>query len=893
MPEIPLSPGSCKILGDKRLVLAEQTTTQLSSAPHYADHNISSGIERNVTQETPIRPSAAMDPSIATRTMSSNAVLSEGKVKKLRNRASVVCKQCKMKKIKCDRQKPCANCTKSHMECIYDYRVPKLGVAASVALKQQHLREMAALSALNHTDGLNVSDQASLTPESEAPSSASNELTQDIFRQPFKLPGDNHIFRKPSRTVLRTKFFNAMLNRDESFSRQLLHSFVYLMNNERKSWKRLNFSDMFHLNLLQTNSYDSMEEKKKEMNKVLETTICNNYHAILERLNYFGAELNKVLYNSFIPMGSIHLIFHHYFVMQPQGVTFRGVSKNYEYNFIAVITSLVELTDIFARCKNTKFNFPLLARKNEFNDITITLMNISNFRRKTSIFSVFTLLNLRLSLMVYGDVQSAGIAGQNSYPYFQHALSLCMEMGVHLDQDTIVYQEKNYGAEKSTVTEELMFCREVSKDSIKALWNYMLCLDGYYYIQLGIPPTIDERYCRGAYDVIGTDSKLLQSFVDIVRDISLFFAMTRPVTISELFSMILKLCKLTSRFDSFENIKELESQEEKWHLIRMKFQLLKLQMSLLTYLFLFLSNSFLKEEFTPDVFVNNVNMAYIKKLREEVSIRSSLVYFIAIEAILQIASLSDKFILYNRDIFSDWFGLRSMNLIDISVAQDMKQRSRSGTQSVSTSISTANTNTFSLPETPQFEIKSLEIVLFDYNEIQHAQEIALVAEISKPALLAAYLTEAYEKVISLPILHTDYSFFIMTKFFLITIYSLYCYIHIDSKVSVTGSFDKLKDLTKRIIEKNQRTGVLTHALSADQIKSQIDIDNAENGQAASSSNFDRNGSLPITPSSMNTESMNTSNYNALSQMDDLFDSESLNNIFNDINLFMNHSETYQ
>lgn len=801
-------------------------------------------------------------------------VVADGKVKKLRNRASVVCKHCKMKKIKCDRQKPCANCTKSNLECIYDYSVPKLGISAIVALKQQHMREMAALSAVDHP-----TTSASITPESDSALISngfnSENLSVDIFNRPFKLPGDYQILRKPSRTIVRSKFFNAMLNRSESFSRHMLQSFFHLMNNERKSWKQSNFPNCFQLNLLQMSNYNNIDEVKDNITKLLETSICNNYQAILERLDYFQATLNKILFNSFIPMSAIHLIFHHYFVMQPEGVVFRGVSKNYEYNFIAVITSLVELTEIFARFKKEKFRFPLLSKKNEFNEITITLMNTSNFRRKTSIFSIFTLLNLRLSLMVYGDVQSAGMSGQNSYPYFQHALALCMELGVHLDQDSVIYFEKPYDSEKNNFAEELMFCREVPKDSIKLLWNYMLFLDSHYYIQLAIPPAIDERYCHGVYDVSQTVTDLLQPYVTIVKDVSLFFAQTKPITIRELFFLTERLKKLISQFPSFGDITELEKNKNTWCIPKLKFELLKLLMSLLTYLGLFFSEPFLQENFSPDVLANSYNAAYIKKMREETFFKINFVYFIAIETILKISTLSDKFIFYNRDIFSDWFGLRSMNVIDISVAQD-KKHGKNGNFNVNENSDPLNPLEF--PQA-QFDVNRLENALFNYNEIQYAHEISSVSVASKPAPLAAYLTQAYEKVLSIPILHTDYSFFIMAKLFLISIYSLYCYVHIDSKLSIAGTCDKLRVITKRIIEKNQRTGVLTHALSSDQIKSQINK-HRENEPHSIPSNATED-SFPATPIADNT----------LFQMDDLFDSESLKNIFNDMNVFMSNLET--
>jgi hypothetical protein len=53
------------------------------------------------------------------------------------------------------------------------------------------------------------------------------------------------------------------------------------------------------------------EMERSKLNSMIESAICNNYYAILERLNYFQNKLNHILFNSYIPMGVVHLIFQH------------------------------------------------------------------------------------------------------------------------------------------------------------------------------------------------------------------------------------------------------------------------------------------------------------------------------------------------------------------------------------------------------------------------------------------------------------------------------------------------------------------------------------------------------------------------------------------------------
>jgi hypothetical protein len=108
------------------------------------------------------------------------------------------------------------------------------------------------------------------------------------------------------------------------------------------------------------------------------------------------------------------------------------------------------------------------------------LLNFSNYRRKPSIFNLYTLLNLRLSLMVYGDTQSDGVAGQNSYPIFESVVGLCKELGICYDQNKVTYFERSPSVFSDGKYDELLFSKEVFSNSIKLLWNYVLTLDSYY-----------------------------------------------------------------------------------------------------------------------------------------------------------------------------------------------------------------------------------------------------------------------------------------------------------------------------------------------------------------------------------------------------------------------------
>ncbi|ONH75093.1 hypothetical protein BOH78_1966 [Pichia kudriavzevii] len=309
---------------------------------------------------------------------------------------------------------------------------------------------------------------------------------------------------------------------------------------------------------------------------MIDKLICQNYYAILERLNYFNLHLNEFLFNSYIPMGAVHLIFHTYFIVKQDGITFKKPKKAFEYSLIAFITSLVALTNIFSKCDHMAFNFPLNSEKNDFNRVTLLLLNASNYRRKTSIFVVYTLLNLRLSLLVFGDEQSDGMARQNSYPLFESALNISKEQGIHFDIDRIFYVDRDDVPylKKEGSSENVSFFKAVPLDSLKALWNYLLVTDANYSYTMEIPPCIDDRYSHGFYEMNTPFDKCFSSYINTARSHANLLFSQKKVTLTEALDQINILSKSLSLYESFENLDVYLKDERKWGILNMKIQIL-------------------------------------------------------------------------------------------------------------------------------------------------------------------------------------------------------------------------------------------------------------------------------------------------------------------------------
>lgn len=850
------------------------------------------------------------------------------KPKRHRDRASVVCSACKKKKIKCDRQKPCSNCIKASSinSCNFNYEVKRSDTNDIQIIEGgvSDINDISPSSGITNNNS-NYSNTNTIISNikpwtypmkpsySEAPQSPSSQnkmlhfsldshndgenLTgkSSIFDIKFDLHTNHLIFRKPSRTFTSMEVLSTYIKQDKLLSIKFILSFKEMLKKESKLWKAKNFRKNF--DICDTYFGDTKVDcDNKELNTLVEKMICNNYYAILERLSYFQTELNKILFNSYIPMGVIQLIFHHYFSMKREGIVFKKPKKNFEYGSIALITSLVELTNIFTRYDNSIFNFPLTQNNNDFNELSVLLLNASNYKRKCSIFAVYTLLNLRFSLMIYGDAQSAGMSLQNTYPLFQSAVNICIEMGLNVDQDKVSYIDYESFGNISAEVNELAFAKEIPVESIKALWNQLLIIDASYYTVFSSFTYIDDRFNHGFYQMPNSTNKATVRFVTVIREVSLTFLGKNKRSFRELFEALNKITNLLSSFESFDDFELVEKNEDKWETFAIKFKLLRLLSRLLYYIFSLIGKENITERFSADTLNDERNKEILEILKHECTIKCKLIYFIALNTILKISksNLKYKFLHYNREIFSAWIGLQAAFFVNLVVNQDMEDQKKKSQSGIFPN-STDSPENFKLPEPPVFETKALEDALYDYNISKHSKLINYVESASKPSSVISLLSLVYEKLLEIPILFSDYKFFIMTKMFIIGIYFLYCYlkVHCEKEFVINENFGKLKTLTSEVISRLYASNRLSHLAPAEQIMTDLD----ENQASDKTKKNICNAKYPNQTSSIGTINGNantqTSNFDipSVSQINDItssiFDDEAMMFIFNDIEKHFN------
>ena len=104
----------------------------------------------------------------------------------------LACIFCQQRKVKCDRQRPCASCTKSRVTCTYRARqVPRrrhnkateVSLRARLARLEELLRTAVSRNEGGDTENIDINE---VTPDENAPSQAVDEIDSPLMQWRFK-----------------------------------------------------------------------------------------------------------------------------------------------------------------------------------------------------------------------------------------------------------------------------------------------------------------------------------------------------------------------------------------------------------------------------------------------------------------------------------------------------------------------------------------------------------------------------------------------------------------------------------------------------------------------------------------------------------------------------------
>jgi hypothetical protein len=274
---------------------------------------------------------------------------------------------------------------------------------------------------------------------------------------------------------------------------------------------------------------------------------------------------------------------------------------------------------------------------------------------------------------------------------------------------------------------------------------------------------------------VNANGIIFEKFIKTIKELSIFFLGLELVNLIEIIESIQKVNVLISGLVSFKDLSTLEKDENNWDLVKLKFELLKFLLSLYLHLLAIISESNLSSIFPAEFLEDSNFMEILINLRKECTIKSKIIYFIGLTTILNMSQLklSNRFLLYNREAFSTWLEVGSMIFMDIVISEDVEAKKFK--QPITKKLINRQ-KPFKLPIVLEFNIKELETALFTHHTLKQSTILKMVNDVSSPDSLASFLTNVYENTIEIPILLTDYKFFVMTKLFLICIYFLYSYI---------------------------------------------------------------------------------------------------------------------
>lgn len=468
------------------------------------------------------------------------------KVSKPRNRKYTSCLRCRSRKIKCDRQHPCSSCRRAGVEC--QFVAPEGKQMANDSLQANELivrldspQPAPGRSPLDIQRQLNELRQElemlkgsdSMRSTNSSASSHTPELS--LLDRPMPMLKKTIVSAKPSRMAFigTTSRFCMLFFKPRSYYLLLLLGFNQIMKKERRAWKQRHTRSNHAIKTF----YDNTDDEEAVIGRIREL-VLPNIEAIHERLLYMQTDLNHLLYWDFVPIDMLLSLFSKYF----HDGDFHRPAKPYYYADVALITSIAYLVVIFTRYNSDKlkFKYELNCDSNDLVDLSITCLNVSEYRRKHTHQALLTLIVLRNALFAHDNSEVAA-EELNSYPIFQLTLDLCIQMGFHRDLD------RNSNRRYITKRKDELRTRMLSTSDTKKVWNYMQFQDVAFSLSTGSPLLIDYHFCSALYpDVILAFKEKCQSIMTLFRQISYEVNGLPDLSLNQMAGLRDKLVSLTS-----------------------------------------------------------------------------------------------------------------------------------------------------------------------------------------------------------------------------------------------------------------------------------------------------------------------------------------------------------
>ncbi|QOU18853.1 hypothetical protein BRETT_004071 [Brettanomyces bruxellensis] len=452
--------------------------------------------------------------------------------KRKRNRKFVVCIQCRKRRSKCDRGHPCSRCARLGTDCEY--------------LEANKKPELTSIE----THG--VTAQNSLIAELQ---SQINLLKRQIAHPEVNVKRE-HKSTRPTNSLLDVKiptlkkislergrsnstFYGPASSLSTIFSEHILEQFSRWnigLNKERETLISSNLTNETRLSIVNIGS------NKDEILQKAEAAICSDYYAFKDCLEWFGTNLNELVFLDAIPTSKLKKAFSA--LLNPpssnSSASFKYHTKEpYFFGSMAAIFSVVYLVTLFRRYSLAIEQPPIMTTSiKDLRQLSIQLLIASDLNKNRNIMSLLALIVIKSGLFEYDSIEHDN-EWADSYPFFHILLNLCYQLGLHLESSAAIRIVPTDSANSDLFI-------SINTTEKKHIWNLVLLQDAIYSLALGTPLSINSKFCA-LYQTTtdNTLERLLIRGFKLIRQTSLTVNSIEPISlnmVNTLISDIQELC---------------------------------------------------------------------------------------------------------------------------------------------------------------------------------------------------------------------------------------------------------------------------------------------------------------------------------------------------------------
>lgn len=428
-------------------------------------------------------------------------------------RPSLVCANCRRRKVKCDRTHPCTRCIKSKIgeSCFYD-NIP------DSSMVDDHGNEYDNESIeTNSTDSKMYDGDKSLL----SPTQALSRMNSRVFnfptmeyKRPLFIKNGGLLFYKSPLTL------GAITNNNKAFYK-FENMLSYLFASKELDDYSTRLEDEARLELMLLYGIYS----KDEIDDLIIQFVIPNINAINERLDYFRTDLEDKSLCSFIPSHLLIEKFNKLFTVTNNGEIFcKRFDQKSDYSILTPILGIVKLVLMITQYDTAiRFQYVLTFDNEKTTEILLKVLSFSDYKNKPNFNLLVGFLIYRMTFFLSDSISTSS----NSDFFFDLTVNMCFKLGIHLNCNQI---------------------DEYDEETVRGVWNVVQFIDSIGAIYTGDLLKIDHRYCVPRfYEFFEPIVSYFRQFVSLFNSIS-------PISLNQIIDLAENAIRLFSIFKPYDVI---------------------------------------------------------------------------------------------------------------------------------------------------------------------------------------------------------------------------------------------------------------------------------------------------------------------------------------------------